>query len=75
MLAATSVVSTYSIGIHRFAFVIPLLLVAVGEVVAVSQAHHTITELITMLLIANAVALVVTIAVSLLPQRRPRVRA
>ncbi len=58
LLAGLSVVVTYKMGIHRFDFIVPLAFCAVGEIVAISLHHRTLGEVITVLIVGNAIALV-----------------
>ena len=57
LLAALNVVVMYKIGIHRFDFVVPLAVVAAGEVAAISLHHRTLASVIAVLIVGNAVAL------------------
>jgi len=58
LLAGINVVVMYKIGIHRFDFIAPLGLCAVGEVVGISLRHATLYEVIAVLVIGNGIALV-----------------
>jgi O-antigen/teichoic acid export membrane protein len=55
-LAATNVVISYKIAAHRFAFVAPLAVVVLLEVGAISLWHRDIHQILTILVIANIVA-------------------
>jgi O-antigen/teichoic acid export membrane protein len=57
LLAAANVVITYKIGLHRFDFVIPMLLVVLGELIAIVRFHGTPFEIIRTLLIGHALVL------------------
>ena len=57
-LAGINVVVAYKIGIHRFDFIIPLGLCAVGEIVGISLHHRTLDDVIFVLVVGNAIALV-----------------
>ena len=57
MLAATAMVVTYKIAIHRFDFVPPLLAVMVGEIVAINFMHASLAAVIRVLMLGNALAL------------------
>jgi O-antigen/teichoic acid export membrane protein len=61
MLAMANVVISYKIGLHRFDFVPPLLLILAGEVIAISRFHGTALEIIRTLLIGHALVLVSTL--------------
>ena len=56
LLALTSVVVTFKIGLHRFDFVAPLLIVTIGEVVALNLNHHTLGAIIATLIVGNLIA-------------------
>ncbi len=58
LLAGINVVVMYKIGIHRFDFIVPLGLCAVGEIVGISLHHATLYDVITVLIIGNGIALV-----------------
>ncbi len=53
-LGATSIVSAYRIGRQNYAFVVGLVLVAIGEFLAITFYHTTIRAVIHILLIGNA---------------------
>lgn len=57
MLAATAMVATYKIGIHRFDFVGALLAVMIGEIVAISFLHDSLGSVIRILMIGHGLAL------------------
>ncbi len=57
LLAALNVVVIYKIGIHRFDFIVPLAVVAVGEIAGISLRHRTLSSVIVVLIVGNAVAL------------------
>jgi O-antigen/teichoic acid export membrane protein len=61
LLAATTIVASYKIGLHQFNFLAPLVTVAVGEVVALQFEHETVNEVIAVLLIGHAIAFVGTL--------------
>ncbi|GAC1310237.1 MAG: oligosaccharide flippase family protein [Vulcanimicrobiaceae bacterium] len=74
-LACLNVVVVYKIGIHRFDFLIPLAVAAVGEIVAMTLHHKTLFDVIAVLIVGNAFALVATAyrVNAPLPLRRPAV--
>jgi hypothetical protein len=43
-------------GIHRFDFLAPLAVCAVGEVVGMSLFHQTLSQVIAVLIVGNALA-------------------
>ena len=55
----TNVAVSYKVGFDRAAFAIPLSLAAVAEIAALARFHGTAWEIIEVLLISNAVALIV----------------
>ena len=55
-LAVLSVLVSYKIGIHRFDFVAPLGLCALGEVVGISLYHRTLGDVIHVLVVGNFLA-------------------
>ncbi len=58
LLAATSVAVSYKIGLHRFDFVIPLIVVAVGEIATIIARHATLDQVIQVILIGHGAAFV-----------------
>jgi O-antigen/teichoic acid export membrane protein len=67
LLGVTTVVASYAIALHRFAFSLPLVVLAVGEIVAIGFYHPTLFGVVTILVTGNALALV---AVSIASLRR-----
>ena len=65
-LAATTLVATYNVGLHRFAFVPRLCAVALGEVITLSISHGSVDAIVYAVLIWNALGLLV----SILPSRQ-----
>jgi O-antigen/teichoic acid export membrane protein len=61
VLALANVVAMYRIGLHRFGFVIPLVGVAIGEIVAVTIWHATIHNVLLILCIGHLLALVASL--------------
>ncbi len=57
MLAALNVVVTFKIGLHRFDFIVPLTIVAIGEIACISLHHARLSDVITVLIVGNALAL------------------
>jgi O-antigen/teichoic acid export membrane protein len=58
LLAGINVIVVYKMGIHRFDFVLPLTLCAVGELVGISVHHGSLADVISVLIVGNAIALV-----------------
>jgi O-antigen/teichoic acid export membrane protein len=59
-LAILSVLVSYKIGIHRFDFVIPLAICAIGEVAGISAFHATLDDVIRVLVVGNFLAAALT---------------
>jgi O-antigen/teichoic acid export membrane protein len=57
LLAALNSVIFYKMGIHRFDFVAPLAVVAVGEIVAISLFHASLIRVVETLIGGNALGL------------------
>jgi O-antigen/teichoic acid export membrane protein len=57
-LAILSVLVNYKIGIHRFDFILPLGLCAIGEVVGISISHRTLDDVIHVLIAGNFLAVI-----------------
>lgn len=58
LLAITNVIASYSIALHRFAFSVPLVLIAAVEIVAIYVYHPALHSVLNMLVAGNALALV-----------------
>ncbi len=58
LLAMLNVVVTYKMGIHRFDFIAPLAIVAAGEIVGIALHHRTLSDVISVLIVVNAFALI-----------------
>lgn len=58
-LAGTGVVTTYKIGMHRFGFVVPLAIIALGEVLAIHLLHGTLWNIVMILLAGHTLAFAV----------------
>ncbi len=58
LLAGLNIVVMYKIGIHRFDFLAPVALCAVGEVAGISVHHQTLSDVIAVLIVGNGLALV-----------------
>jgi hypothetical protein len=60
-LAAANVSATYQIGLHRFGFV-PIMVVILGlEVGAISAFHRSLNDVLTVIIIGHACALLATL--------------
>jgi hypothetical protein len=73
-LALTTIVAYYGIGTHRFAFVIPLALVEVAEIVGIGLRHQTLAQVVLVVLIGHTSALVLTTITVALTGRSRRAR-
>ncbi len=74
LLAALNVVVAYKIGIHRFDFIVPLTVVALGEIVGISLHHRSLGDVIAVLIAGNGIAFV-TAAYRVNVPRRARTAA
>jgi O-antigen/teichoic acid export membrane protein len=61
LLAATTLLATYKIGLHRFGFIPVLLAVMAGEIAGIVSLHRTIADVVCVLLVGNSVAFVATL--------------
>jgi O-antigen/teichoic acid export membrane protein len=68
LLAATTLAATYNIGIHRFAFIPRLLAVCALEVAGICWQHHSMAEIVRIVVFANAAGLLAAIVP---PARKP----
>jgi len=57
LLAGLNVVVMYKIGIHRFDFIVPLAICAIGEIVGISVHHRSLADVISVLVAGNGLAL------------------
>ncbi len=68
LLALTNSLTYYGIATHRLAFTVPLLICTLGTLAAIFVIHPTLSTVVEILVVGNAVAAVAVI-VSLLAQR------
>jgi len=68
-LALTTIVANYGIGIHRFAFVAPLLLVEFAEIAGIAFYHASINQVISVLIVGHCSALVLTVSAFMIDKR------
>jgi len=61
LLAATTLVATYKIGLHRFGFIPALIAVMAAEIAGIGYMHRTIADVVCVLLVGNALAFVATL--------------
>ncbi len=66
LLGCTTFGVAYRIGLHRFSFMLPMLVVTIGELIAIVLYHGSIREVIDVMIVGNACALAVVVAT---PQR------
>lgn len=69
LLAATNVVVTYKIGLHRYGFVVPLIIIAIAEPVALHAFHSSLWTVIEVLIVGNAIALASCLSSGILRRR------
>jgi O-antigen/teichoic acid export membrane protein len=62
LLAGTSLVATYKIGLGKFDFVPAVVVAALGEVVAIQFFHARLEQVIGILVVGNGVALLAALA-------------
>jgi O-antigen/teichoic acid export membrane protein len=72
LLAMTNIVASYSIALHSFAFAGPLVLVTIAEIATIALHHPSLSFVISILLIGNALALAVVGASVALRLRNPK---
>jgi O-antigen/teichoic acid export membrane protein len=70
LLGCIYAVVSYNIGVHRFAFVAPLIVIAVGEIAGISFFHSSSLQVIYVLIACNVAAMVA--ALSVIPYKRDR---
>jgi O-antigen/teichoic acid export membrane protein len=58
LLAGLNLVVVYKIGIHRFDFIVPLAICAIGELAGISLHHRSLFDVVSVLLVGNGLALV-----------------
>jgi hypothetical protein len=56
LLSAANIVITFKVGLHRFDFVIPTLLVVCGELAGISLFHDSLQQVVTIVLAGHALA-------------------
>ncbi len=61
LLAITTLVATYKIALHRFDFVLPIVVVPILEIVGIAYQHHSLFEVIRVLLVGHTAALIGTL--------------
>jgi O-antigen/teichoic acid export membrane protein len=61
LLGATTLVSTYKIGLHRFGFIPALFAVMAAEITGIGYMHRTIADVVCVLLVGNALAFAATL--------------
>lgn len=61
LLGATTIVASYKTGLNRFDFLLPLVGVAVGEVVVLQFVHGTLGQVVGVVLVGHAIGFVGTL--------------
>jgi O-antigen/teichoic acid export membrane protein len=61
LLGALNTVATYKIGIHRYDFVWPLAVCTILELVGIALYHASLTQIVSVLIGGNAVALLASV--------------
>jgi O-antigen/teichoic acid export membrane protein len=54
-LAGLTALSSYCVAVHRFHYLVPLGVAAIGEVLAIQQFHESLTQILVILIAANAI--------------------
>lgn len=62
LLAILNTIVVYKIGVHRFAFVIPLAVVALIELIAIALFHGSPYQVIRIVILGDAAALIAAVA-------------
>jgi len=70
-LAAANVAVAVRVGFHRFGHVVPLMLIACGEIVAVVVRHARITDVLTTIVVGHCAALLATLAAAAFEHHAP----
>jgi O-antigen/teichoic acid export membrane protein len=73
MLGTANIVISYKIGLHRFDFVVPLLVIMTGEIVSIAHFHDSAFAIIRTLLIGHGLVLLCTLYRVTEPVAKPRV--
>jgi O-antigen/teichoic acid export membrane protein len=71
LLASTSALVAFNVGAHRFAFVAPLFAVTLGEVLGIQFFHQSITQVLTVVIAANALGFGIVFGLSLRERAAP----
>jgi O-antigen/teichoic acid export membrane protein len=64
ILATVNVAVAIRVGLHRFAHVIPLVVILLGEVIMVTLRHQQISDVLWVIVVGHTAALVATVAVT-----------
>lgn len=59
-LAMTTIIANYGLGTHRFAFVIPLIIVELGEILAINLWHDSLSQIVQVIVFGHVTALILT---------------
>jgi len=75
LLACMNVIASYRMGIHSFGYVIPLCVMALGELLTMQfWMHGSLDQIVDTMVVGNAVALVLMVSDTLV-RTRPRKRS
>jgi O-antigen/teichoic acid export membrane protein len=58
LLGATTTVASFKIGVHQFDYVLPLVAIAVAEIVALTFLHRTLSQVVSVVLVAQVAAFI-----------------
>jgi O-antigen/teichoic acid export membrane protein len=56
LLAASTIVASYKIGLHQFNFLLPFVVAAVGELIALQFVHKSLSDVIAVILVGHTIA-------------------
>jgi O-antigen/teichoic acid export membrane protein len=68
-LALTTIIANYNVGLHRFGFVAPLMIIEVAEIVAIYHYHASLQNVVTVVLAGHGAALFLTGAATFIAER------
>jgi O-antigen/teichoic acid export membrane protein len=72
LMAGSNALVAYNIAVHRFHFLVPVGIAAAGEVGGIQLFHQSLTQVLFVLIAANAVGCVGTLMLSVSPRAIPR---
>jgi len=68
-LAAANVAVAVRVGFHRFGHVVPLIVIAAAEIVAVAVRHATVTDVLQTIVVGHTAGLIATLAADVVERR------